>query len=154
MRSGPPRWKMAAAIMTAATVVTANTLACASAGRPPLVGPPREQRSSLVGRWAAEADTAQSNGVERRWLILLADGLQWTERAQDGTAAGVPERDSPRAWWWVYRGVNGAADQLCLHWRAGRHRADCAAYQLDTVWVAGRAVPRLRWKASVWLATR
>ena len=134
------------------TVLGATLLACASPGRPPLLGPPREQPAPLVGRWVRITDARADDRGPRERLILLADGEQWTERAVDGARPDVFERASPRAWWWVYRGSNGEADQLCLHWRGGRHRADCAAYQLDTAQVPGRALSRLRWGADVWVA--
>jgi hypothetical protein len=166
MRPGLPRWTISAVIRAAVAIVSGNALGCASAGQPPLLGPPREQPASLTGRWAAVSDTGQWRGTVFRWLVLRADGEQWTESAPDSTrdsirdsirdttGADVPQRDGPRAWWWVYRGVNGAPDQLCLHWRAGRHRADCALYRLDTVQVGGRAALRLRWNGAEWIAAR
>ena len=152
MRRGAGRQLIAAA-------AGAGLLACASAGRPVLLGPPREQPAPLIGRWAAVPDSAheaRAGGASaaaprRAWLVLRADGAQWTEHATDSPGATAPQRDSPRAWWWVHREANGE-DRLCLHWRAGRHRADCAPFQLDTIQQSGRAVPRLRWSGAEWVA--
>lgn len=145
MRIGLYKWMIATAVGSA--------LACASPGWPPLLGPAREQPAWLVGRWAPSADTAHAVAARRERLVLVADGEQWTEVAFDSAGTTVMHRDSPRAWWWIYRGTSGGADQLCLHWRGGRHRADCEPYQLDTVRWSGRAVPRLRWGGVEWLAT-
>ena len=114
--------------------------ACASAGRPALLGPPREQPAALVGRWAHDA----GEGAPRETLVLQADGVEWIEAA-DG------RRIAPRAWWWVERGPDDSA-HLCLHWRAGRHRADCATFQLDAVRSGDAFSVRLRWASQSYVA--
>lgn len=144
MRIGPFRWMMATAVGSA--------IACASPGWPPLVGPAREQPAWLVGRWASPSDTTREDTTRRERLVLAADGEQWTEVAIDSAGTMVVHRTSPRAWWWVYRGAARPADELCLHWRGGRHRADCEPYQLDTVQVSGHAMSRLRWGGIEWIA--
>lgn len=124
-----------------ASFLIALVVACAGNGRPALVGPLREQPAVLVGRWMRAPDaTPRTNEV----LVLRADGVQWMEAPID-SAHGELSRVGPRAWWWIYRGAGGGPDRLCLHWRAGRHAADCARYEIDTVRTTAGTVVRLRW---------
>ena len=129
-------------------------LACASPGWPPLIGPSREQPTALAGRWTRDVDGAsRTDGVSSQILVLLPNGHQWTERATDDPR-GDEVRTSPSAWWWVYAGTGADSARLCLHWRAGRHGADCSAFQFDTVRRDGQPLPRLHWGHDVFVAAR
>ena len=106
---------------------------CTSPGRPAIVGgPAREQPAALVGFWRMEP--AGDSGTI---LVLRPDALQWSQRA--GRARGEPV-----AWWWVERRDRGS-ERLCLHWRPGRHAADCAPFSLDTLVTDSTRAVRLTW---------
>ena len=129
-----------------AFVIGLTGSACASAGAPPLFGPAREQPSALVGRWLDQGTLEV--------LVLAGNARQWAVSASSVPDSAQAERSGPRAWWWVVGADEAHSRRLCLHWRPGRHAADCESFQIDSVQAEGRWRRRLTWSERSFIEDR
>lgn len=129
-----------------AVVIALTGNACASAGTPPLVGPPRAQPSALMGRWLDQST--------REVLVLAGNARQWAVPAPSMPDSAQTKRSGARAWWWVVGADDTHSGRLCLHWRPGRHAADCEPFQMDSVQTEGRWRRRLTWSERLFIEDR
>lgn len=111
--------------------------ACASPGAPPLLGPARTQPEVLVGRWRLIVPSEAVDGTLelQPTAVAVEDGVVQSDGSRTGRL---------RSSWWVYAADDRHPPQLCLHWRPGRHAAECRPFALDTLTTGTR---RLRWGA-------